>query len=430
MTHLLTATRHLPSGSDQRESTPETPHLPAWPLLGLLHGFPLFWFLGLAPFITPMAAIVMLAMLARHRPIRLVPGLAPFLAFVVWAALSGVMLESAGQAIGFLHRLGELGAVAVIMLYYVNASPALTPARVRHGLMTIWITLVVLGVAAIFIPEVRISTPAGALLPGTIVNNELVYELVNPRMAEVQQPWGATEPFNRPAAPFPYTNSWGMAFILLTPIAALTAALTRSRWRRAAILSGIAVSLWPAIETSNRGMFLGLGAYLGYLVVRWIGRRRLRPALLVTALGSVTVAVLVATGSVAEILARQEVSNTTEGRGSIYRATLETAMASPLVGWATPRMDPTIGVSLGTQGYLWTLVFCYGFIGAALFACFLAGTLLRSRHLPGDAALVLHGLVAMVCLTIAFYGLGVTQLTVIALAAAMLLRAAHTGEAL
>ena len=43
----------------------------------------------------------------------------------------------------------------------------------------------------------------------------------------------------------------------------------------------------------------------------------------------------------------------------------------PIIGYGTPRMEPSIGVSMGTQGYLWTLMFCFGFVGLALFLLFI-----------------------------------------------------------
>ncbi len=408
----------------------EPPALPAWPLLLLLHGVPVFWVLGLSPFSLPLLAAVMAVLLATRGPVRLVPGVLPFLAFLAWVMASSVMLEGAGQAMGYALRLADLVSLGVVLLYYANARETLDVDRVLRGFLTIWVTLVVLGVAAILAPEIRLATPVGAVLPGALVSNELVNDLVNPPLAEVQQPWGAEEPYNRPAAPFPYANSWGMAFVLLTPVAGLAAWRARSGWLRVLLLAGIALSFWPAAETSNRGMFLGLGCYTCYLCARWLLRGRLGPPAVLTSIVLAVATALVATGVVAEILGRQEVSNTTEGRASIYLTTLREALESPLLGWATPRMDPTIGISLGTQGYIWTLVFCYGFVGCGLFLLFLGGAAVRTAAMDGDRALMLHALLVTPLLTIWFYGLGSTQLLIVTLCAAVLLTARHDGERL
>lgn len=404
------------------------PALPAWPLLLMLHGLPLFWVLGASPFVTPVLAGVMAVLLLGRGGVRLVPGLLPYFAFLAWALASGVMLSSVGQAVGYAVRLAELCSLGVVLLYYVNAREQLDVDRVLRGFLTIWVTLVVLGVAAILAPDLRLSTPVGTVLPGSLASNDLVNDLVNPPLAEVQQPWGAEEPYNRPAAPFPYANSWGMAFILLTPVAVLAAWRTRSAWRRWFLLGGVGLSFWPAAETSNRGMFLGLGCYTLYLATRWLLRGRFTPPAVVIAAVTATATVLVTTGVVAEILARQEVSNTTDGRASIYQETIRVALESPLLGWATPRLDPTIGVSLGTQGYIWTLVFCYGFVGCALFLYFVAAAAVRTAGLAGDRALMLHCLLVTVLVTVWFYGLGITQLLIVMLCAAMLLTARHDGE--
>src|SRR5699024_65109 len=100
----------------------------------------------------------------------------------------------------------------------------------------------------------RITTPLSRVMPGGLLRNELVRELVMPRLAEVQDPWGAEEPFVRPAAPFPYTNSWGMAYALLTPLMMLVWTRMRSRGGRVLLALGMVVSVYPAAQTSNRGM--------------------------------------------------------------------------------------------------------------------------------------------------------------------------------
>lgn len=127
------------------------------------------------------------------------------------------------------------------------------------------------------------------------------------------------------------------------------------------------------------------------------------------------------------IAERQEVSHTTSGRSAIYEATFVKVLESPVVGWAMPDMDPSIGIALGTQGYAWTLMFSYGFLGLALFYVFLSRILLVSWRVNDPAAYVLQALVATVGCTIWFYGLGVTQCLIMMLGAAVLSRAATDG---
>ena len=103
------------------------------------------------------------------------------------------------------------------------------------GLVTLWYTVVILGWLATFFPEVRITTPMSFVIPGGILQNPLVKDYVLPPLAEVQMPWGAPEPYMRPAAPFPYANSWGLAFAFLTPVV-ITVMTASDSWKVKLIL--------------------------------------------------------------------------------------------------------------------------------------------------------------------------------------------------
>lgn len=407
---------------------PTPGELPAWPLLGLLYGLPVFWALGALPFVHIGAAVVMAFLLLQRRRVVVVPGLLPWFAFLAWTLASAVMVADGGGAVGYAMRIADLTAVGVAMLYYVNARGRLTPRKVMTGLVSMWLTTIALGYLAMAFPDVRLTTPVGQLMPGSLTSNPLVNELVFPRLAEVQQPWGVEEPYNRPAAPFPYANSWGVAYVLLTPV--VVAFLGIARRRATKVLLGLALvaSVVPALETSNRGMFLGLAVVLVTVVCRLALRGQLRPAAL-TAVAAVAGAVgLVASGAAAEILGRQEYSNSTGTRADVYRATIRATLESPLIGWANPQNDATIGIALGTQGYVWTLMYCFGFVGLALFMVFLVGVLVRTARVRPLAALWLHSVVAATAVIVFFYGLGAMQLLVVSLCAAVLLRMRATVE--
>ena len=78
------------------------------------------------------------------------------------------------------------------------------------------------------------------------MQNPLVRDYMLPPLAEVQRPWGAPEAYIRPSAPFPYANSWGLAYTLLTPV--MLACLLRLR------------SIWVAYCVANRhGTFYSAG---------------------------------------------------------------------------------------------------------------------------------------------------------------------------
>lgn len=374
--------------------------------------------------------MVMVILMFMYRKIRLIPGLLPWFAFIFWALAASTSITSSSTAIGYAQRLGNLMSVGVFMLYYVNARENITPTKIIKGLMIIWLTVIFFGTLAIFFPTFRLHTPVGALLPESLTKNPLVYDLVFPPLAEVQQPWGAPLPFNRPAAPFPYANSWGVAFVLLTPVAIHTSITTAKIWARIAILAVVALSFWPALATSNRGMLLGLAITVGYVLVRVAARGQiLKVAALAVAAGGALIA-LIATGALESILGRQEYSDSTSGRLSIYEATLAATLKSPFLGYGAPRLDSTIGISLGTQGYIWMLMFSYGFIGLGLFIFFLLNGTLRTWGAPGTGGIWLHGVLIATLAIIPFYSLDIMQMTTVALVMVVLLRAKYYPEPL
>ena len=399
--------------------------LPRWPLLTGLYGLPLFWVSGLLPFsYMALAGVMVLLLLVRGR-VTFLPGTGPYFAFLLWVAIAVGSIGGVGQLIGYTWRMGDLVAVGIFVLYYANAE-RLTPGDVMAGLAFMWVVVVALGLAAMVFPEFRLTTPAARLLPGAITGNPLVHELLNPRLAEVQEPWGAAEPYVRPAAPFPYTNSWGTAYVLLTPVVLVRILLTRRRALRVFLVLALLVSALPALATSNRGMFIGLMVVVGYAALRLFLQGRILPLLLV-ALGSGAVgALLVWSGAVAQILGRQEHSDSTGTRADVYRTTFEETMNSPLVGWGA-RARWRVEVALGTQGFVWTLMYSYGFVGLALFLVFIGGVVVRTWKVHDMAEIFLHGVVVASCVTILFYGLGTTQLLILVLICAVLLDRRPTG---
>jgi hypothetical protein len=402
--------------------------LPAWPMYALIAGFPIAWALGASAFAAPLIAGVMVTLMLLRRRMQLIPGILPWFAFTAWVVAAAITLGSLLQSVGYLQRLADILAVGIVLLYYVNARERLTADGVIRALVVLWASIVVLGLLATQFPDVRLTTPVGVLLPEAIRNNDLVYQLVFPRLAEVQRPWGATEPFNRPAAPFPYANSWGAAYTILTPVVFAFLARRPRPLVRAALVALLVVSLYPAVETSNRGMFLGLAVSILYVVGRLALRGRLLPALGAALTLVLAGAFLVVSGAAAGILGRQQFSNSTGTRADIYSETIRLTLESPLVGWATPQADPTIGIALGTQGLAWTYMFSYGFVGLALFCVFLWGGILRTSGASSVARLWLHSVPVTVAGTMWFYGLGTIQLVAVALILALLLRARYQGE--
>lgn len=407
-----------------------TEALPAWPLLTLFWGLPLIWAAGALQFAPALLAVVMLILLVLRRTV-VVPWPAWVLGvFLLWAAASSVQIDGFGSWMGFGLRWVNLFAALVYFVYYWNARETLDHRRFLRAAVAAWVTLVVLGLLTFVLPEARLTTPVGLLLPEGITSNALVQNYFFPPLAEVQRPWGAPEPYIRPAAPFPYTNGWGSGFVLLTPLVLAHLTTVRFRARHLLIVAGLAASLAPAVATTNRGMFIGITVALGYVMVRMVLRGRIGVALAGVAGVAVVGAWLVSSGAVERIMGRQEYSDSTGTRSDLYRDTFLATLQSPLLGYGAPLYDETVGIEMGTQGYVWTLMFCYGFVGLGLFVAYLHGTTLATLRVRTTTGLLVHAAPVAACLFFAYYGLDAVQFILISLSMAVLLRSRRYGEGL
>ena len=97
-------------------------------------------------------------------------------------------------------------------------------------------------------------------------------------------------------------------------------------------------------------------------------------------------------------------------------------MENPLLGYGAPRPSSVHDLSVGTQGYVWTVMFSHGFVGLALFLLFIWGTTLHTWRAPTDVQLVLHSVLVVASLAILIYGLDIMQMLSLVLVAAVLLR--------
>lgn len=396
--------------------------LPAWPVLALLWGFPVFWLLGATVITGVLLTLVMLSYLAHHAAVRLVPGAYALIAFAIWVVPCAMMIDSGSRLLGFAYRYSILMIVVTAFVYTISAGPRLSRRKIINALTFVWFFTVFGGLLGLTFPRVRLSTPVGLLMPGSLSSNEYVRDLFFPPFAEVQQPFGSPEDFLRPSAPFPYANSWGVAIVLLSPVAVACFMQTKSLVLRIGIIVGLCAMVGPAMATSNRGMFAGLAFAAVYVVVRMAARNRAAPVLTIGLLGLIGAGVLVANGLLSQIEERQSYGSSSDTRFALYRETIDRTLESPILGFGAPRPSYDNIVSVGTQGYFWTLMFSFGFVGLALFLTFLWGTTIRTRRAVGDIDLVLHSVLIVTCGIIFVYGLDVMQLLTVMLVSAVLLR--------
>ena len=385
--------------------------LPAWPVLGLFGGLLLWWALG-AMWLVPTAAAAIMLVLMIRRGARWLPGMGPWVAMVLWVIACSVTLLDVGSVNGYALRFLDVADATVVAFYVASARHSLPRVKILSALCLVWLTVVVLGYAAMLEPGLRLSTIFGKLMPGSLASNPLVADLVNPPLAEVQQPFGAEKPFNRPAAPFPYANSWGMTYAMLTPVVVARLALVRSRWWRAAGAVVLLISLGPALATSNRGMLAALAVSLLVAALRLALDGKHGAAFGIIAAGGLAGVVAVVSGAIDSILERLTHSSSTGDRFLLYERTLDRVVQRPWLGHASPEMDPVVGVQLGTQGMIWLLLFCFGIPALLFFVWFIAGVMIRGWHVPDTAGAWLYSVIPAVLVMIPFYSLGTVPMSV------------------
>ncbi len=396
--------------------------LPAWPLYCLLYGFPAIWALGLGQFAPTILAYIMIFYMIMRKNIVVFKTQWIWLALTLWCIISSVSLHGGTDILAWGLRFVVIFNAGVYSLYFINARERITNQGILGGLLTVWYTVVVLGWLALFFPEFRLATPMSMIMPGGLVSNELVKDYVMPPLAEIQLPWGAPEPYIRPSAPFPYANSWGLAFTFLTPVViAVMSAADKLRTKIILTVSIIA-GLIPAIATSNRGMFIGLAICIVYVIFRQVIAGNLKVALYAVIAAAAAIIGLVTSGALEQILGRQEYSDSTGGRASLYQATWDAVLESPLIGYGTSRMNVTIGVSMGTQGYMWALMFCFGLVGLALFVAFMLYSIGSTWGVQSDTGIWLHSVpVTAICVFI-FYSFDTMQMASMMLCLSVMMR--------
>ena len=210
-------------------------------MLALFGAFPLWWALGLSSVIWILLAVPMLAWLLARGRVRVPKGFGLWLAFLFWMLLSATQLDEARRWYAFSYRAVLYLSMTVMFVYVYNLPRSAVPARRIILAMTLfWATVICFGFAALARPasgsppRCRCCCPRAGRQPL--------------RPGPVQRPPGPGPDLHRlrparPAAPFTYTNEWGGAVGLLTPMALaglgmLRSYLTRNVVRAAGRLPG------------------------------------------------------------------------------------------------------------------------------------------------------------------------------------------------
>lgn len=353
-------------------------------LLALIFvGYPIGWALGLGPGVFLVAAFMMALWLMQNRPLLVPPGTILLALFLVLVMASAIKVDSPGRAGVWVLRASWYASAVVTWLYLARVTSARARRVVVYSLLAAWALAIVGGWGAVLVPDLAWRTPVSSALPGVIANDEYIRDLIEPRVAEIQLFFPDIR-LNRPAAPYPYTNEWGSTVALLTPF--VFAAMQDRRLKLPRWLGFVALGIGavPFYYALNRGAWLTLGIGVLYGVVRGaIVNRRIVPILFLGFLVAVGLVVATGTGFVDDATERLDTRTTdsNDTRANLYLQTLEHSADSPLIGFGTPRPNPSnpTGPPLGTHGQLWVIMFAHGYIAAILYAAFFILAFLRAR---------------------------------------------------
>jgi hypothetical protein len=376
-----------------------------WPLFALLCFFPLWWALGLSTFIFPILAVPMALHLLRNRPVRVPPGFGIWLMFCLWILISLIMLpfdppgtlagSALGRLISVLLNIGEFAGVTVTLLYVGNLDTTIvTQRRVISWLGTLFIATVIGGLLGVLVPTLSFTSPIEYLLPGSLRADPYIQAITHPTVAQVQAVLGYENP--RPSAPFGYTNFWGNNLSLLLVWFAAGWWALKLRGGRVFCVVVLAIAMVPVVYSLNRGLWLGVGLSVLYLVGRLILLGRLGAVAVATAALLLGTVAFVATPLGTMVSSRFEHGHSDNIRGFLNGRALDGAKSSPILGYGGTRKtmgsDKTITVgktpkcpqcgnfAIGSTGQVWSLLFSHGFVGTGLFLGFFAYSGWRYRR--------------------------------------------------
>jgi len=354
--------------------------------------------------------------LLRRRQVALPPGFGLWLLFLGWVVASTVMLgydppsvvdtPVSVRLVSVVFTLACYLAVSVVLIYAGNLTEDEFPRqRLVRQLGALFCTVAAGGLLGVIAPQFQFTSLVEMLLPGSIRTNGFVRSLVHPSAAQVQAVLGFDS--GRPAAPFGYTNMWGNCLVLLLGWFVIGWIRSGSRHRRILGVVILAAAAVPTVYSLNRGMWLGLGVVLLFVLVRLVARGRMAAAGAMLGVSVVVAAVLAVTPLATIIQERLAHPHSNGARTYTTEKVLEVATYSPVLGFGSGRSPLGSGSSiavgprpncpscgsppLGSNGQLWAVLIAHGFVGVLLFVGFFVRSLWIYRHdrTPiGDAGLL------------------------------------------
>jgi len=365
-----------------------TAKLPVWPLFLMFALMPLWWVLGVWYFAWPFFGLVLFALLTTRGDVRLPAGTWLWLIFLSIAAISATRLERVTSMIVFGLRLSHVVTALLVGVYVYNLARDRIPwARIAHPLALFWLAMVALGWLGVLAPKFSMPSPFELALPQSVRAERYILDVAHLDATEFNPL--SKNPIYRPAAPYPYTNNWGTAYSFLVPFVLAYLMGVRRGAMRIVLMVSLPLSLVPAFLTLNRGMFIGLGAGVLYLLGREMARGRVRLLLPITLILFAGWVVTLFIPVVDMITHRTSTTDTNTDRFDLYVQTWAAVLQSPLLGFGQPNTVDTTSAAepLGTQGMIWQLLYSHG-IPATI--CFYLILLVVARRL--SAAVTATGL--------------------------------------
>ena len=382
---------------------------PAWTVTALLAGYPVWWVLGLADYSVILLAIPMLlrmrAWQRSGRPVRTPPAFGLWLLFLVCTAAGaftlGLTAPGTGESslsnrvLSFAIRAVTYAGLTVVLLYAGNLTEDELPRRRlawQLGLVGIYTTIG--GLAGVAAPNFEFKSPLAYLLPHAILDSSLLGVAMEPGFSQVTAVLGATE--GRPKAPFEYTNIWGNCLTILLPWLLVAWWSYGSRRQRRLAIGVIALAVIPLVYSLNRTAWIGVGLAVAYLGVRLAARGRMGVLAVLCAGLAVAGVVIVTTPLQGIITSRLQHQQSNDVRASLSVTAIRDANAAPIIGYGDTRhqlgsvqsiaVGRTANCSLcgqyaiGSNGQLYLLMVCSGWVGTLLFLAFFAYLAWRYRR--------------------------------------------------
>ncbi len=138
---------------------------PGWIVYALFVLYPVFWLMGLAGFMWPMALVPLACWLLVRKDLERPPAVALYTVYVMWAGVTVIMIDRFTRVMTFGFRYGVY-LTAMCLAWYVYNERRVRRTTFINWIAMLWVWAIIGGYLGLLFPYVRINvTPANLLLP-------------------------------------------------------------------------------------------------------------------------------------------------------------------------------------------------------------------------------------------------------------------------